>query len=319
MATKAKPGSMAARYKKSYETRDTGSGGNPAINFSKVGDVEFYEIKERNQLNIIPYVIKTKNHPLVASKDMEIGNLDYVLDIFIHRFVGGNATDVVCLRKNYNRPCPICEESDRLKADGDKDASKDLKPSRRVYYNVQDVTNPSKLMVLDTSHFLFEKELIEEARQGDDSGDIVDFADITEGKSVKFRASKEKFDGNDFFKPKTFTFIDRPKPLKSSLIDQALSFDELLVIRTYDEIQKLMYGDDADEDDEDDDPKPRKSKSSKATEEDDEDDVDDSDDDDDMDDDDSDEDDDSEDDSDDDDLDDEDDEDAPPKRKPRKV
>ncbi|WP_405291889.1 hypothetical protein [Methanobrevibacter sp.] len=281
MINKKKKGGMTKRYANSYASRDSGSGSKGGvINYRKYdGEIKFFSPAEgKHRINIIPYVIKTKNHPLVKSGEAEIGEKDYVLDYYSHRGVGPAEKTVLCLKNTYGKPCPICEQAAALRKAGKEKEASALKPSRRVVYNIEDLKEPGVLKVFEASHYLFEKELIEEARD-DDEGGFIDFADEEEGKEIKFRASKVTKNGMEFTEFKSFGFEDRDEELDEKLLDSAISFDELLEVPTYEEAEKILYGDDDDSEDEDEenddeeDEKPTK-KSSKKVVEDDEDDED---------------------------------------------
>lgn len=281
MINKKKKGGMAKRYANSYASRDSGSGSKGGvINYRKYdGEIKFFSPAEgKHRINIIPYVIKTKNHPLVKSGEAEIGEKDYVLDYYSHRGVGPAEKTVLCLKNTYGKPCPICEQAAALRKAGKEKEAAALKPSRRVVYNIEDLKEPGVLKVFEASHYLFEKELIEEARD-DDEGGFIDFADEEEGKEIKFRASKVTKNGMEFTEFKSFGFEDRDEELDEKLLDSAISFDELLEVPTYEEAEKILYGDDDDsEDDEDDDSedeKPAKKSSKKVVEEDEDDEDDD--------------------------------------------
>ena len=242
MAKKRKS-SLNKRYEKSYQTKDSG---NSSGIFKFPSDVKFYKAKEgRGQLIIVPYVIKSAKHPLVASKDFEIGETDYVMDVWVHRKIGPGDVDVVCLKKNYMKACPVCEEETELKANGQIEEANALKASRRVCYNVVDPRKPEEgLLVFSTSHYLFEKELIEEARSEDPP---VEFADIDDGSIVKFRGSKKKAKNNPFIEYKSFSFSERTEPLEEEWVSEAISFDEIMTVLSYEEIQKIFYGQDSDD------------------------------------------------------------------------
>ena len=215
---------------------------------------------------------------MVKSGEAEIGEKDYVLDYYSHRGVGPAEKTVLCLKNTYGKPCPICEQAAALRKAGKEKEAAALKPSRRVVYNIEDLKEPGVLKVFEASHYLFEKELIEEARD-DDEGGFIDFADEEEGKEIKFRASKVTKNGMEFTEFKSFGFEDRDEELDEKLLDSAISFDELLEVPTYEEAEKILYGDDDDsEDDEDDDSedeKPAKKSSKKVVEEDEDDEDDD--------------------------------------------
>lgn len=239
-----KKNSLAKRYQRSYESKDSGGVKKGVMNYS---NVEFYKPEEgRNRINIIPYTIKTKNHPLVKSGEFEIGEKDYLMDIWVHKNIGASESSVICLKKTYGKPCPICEQAEIFKKQGKDAESKALNSSRRAFYNVQDLKD-GKLKVFETSHYLFEKELIDEARDGEDG--YVNFADEEEGKEISFKASKEKKGKIEYLEFKSFRFEDREEPISDELLENAVSFDEIMNVPTYEQVEKILFGsDDSDED-----------------------------------------------------------------------
>ena len=248
-----KKGGFAKRYQASYESKDSGAPAKAGVmDWKKVdGDVNFFSpIEGKNRINIIPYTIKTKNHPLVKRGEFEVGDSDYVMDVFTHRGVGPSEATVLCLKSTYGKPCPICEQSALLRKQGKEKEASDLKPSRRVFYNIQDTKEPDKLKVFETSHYLFEKELIDEARD-DEEGGFVDFADPIDGKEIKFRASEVQKGTIKYKEFKSFAFEDRDDPIPDELLESAISFDEILNVPTYEEVEKILFGQDDDDEDED--------------------------------------------------------------------
>ena len=264
MIDKKKKGGLAKRYQASYESKGSSGGKAGVMDWKKVdGEVQFFSPAEgRNRINIIPYTIKSKNHPLVKKGEFEVGDKDYVMDIFVHRGVGPSEASVLCLKNTYGKPCPICEHSALLRKQGKEDEAGALKPSRRVFYNVQDLKNPDVLKVFEASHYLFEKELIDEARD-DEEGGFVDFADEESGKEIKFRCSKTSKGGFEFNEFKSFSFEDRDENIPDELLESAISFDEIMNVPTYEEVEKILYGRDEDDDSEDDEV-PAKKSSKKA-------------------------------------------------------
>ena len=261
-----KKSTMMKRYQASYESKESGAPAKAGVmNWKKVeGDVTFFSpIEGRNRINIVPYEIKTKNHPLVKRGEFEIGDKDYVMDIFVHRGVGPSEASVLCLKSTYGKPCPICEQSAILRKQGKEKEAGDLKASRRVFYNIQDMKEPDKLKVFETSHYLFEKELIDEARD-DEEGGFIDFADPIDGKEIKFRASDVQKGSIKYKEFKSFSFEDRDDPISDELLESAISFDEIMNVPTYEEVEKILFGQDDDED------RPAKKSSKKYDEDDDE-------------------------------------------------
>jgi len=198
--------------------------------------------KGRNVIDIIPYEITTDNHPDVKNKISKIGDFDYVLSVWVHRFVGVEKGTYLCLNKNYHKPCPICEEYEKLKqSDSDKEEINKLKPARRVVYNILDHKD-NKLKLFEVSYFQFEKELLDEAGSGDD-GELVDFYNPIDGRSVSFRAveNTQFSTKNPFFDFKSFQFEKREDEISEKIINSALSLDSLLNILSYDDLYSQLY------------------------------------------------------------------------------
>lgn len=269
---KGKKSSMNKRYQVSYDTKESGGSNKSGVmNWKKVDDeISFFSPQEgKNRINIIPYVIKTKNHPLVKKGEMEVGDEDYVMDIYVHRGVGPSEASVLCLKSTYGKPCPICEQSALLRKEGKEKEAGELKPSRRVFYNVEDLKDPGTVKVFEASHYLFEKELIDEARD-DDEGGFIDFADKEDGKEIKFRCSKVTKGSISFNEFKSFGFDDRDEALSDDLLENVISFDEIMNIPTYEEAEKILFGADDDDEESDDEPEEKPSKKSKHQDEDEE-------------------------------------------------
>lgn len=265
--SKNKKRGMRERYQKSYDSKDAGGANTDVIDWGKVEDgVKFYKPKEGiNKLIIVPYIIKTKNHPLVHAGDMEIGDMDYMMDLYVHRRVGPTEKDAICLKLNYGKACPLCDAAKEYRQKGDDESYKALKWSRRVYYNVLNARKmDAGLMVFSgVSHFLFEKEMIEEARGGAEGEEIIDFASVDDGCVVKFRGSMDSFGGNEFLRFKSFDFLDREEDLWDGIEEETVSFDEILILRDTKEMEKLLYDEDEGEPEEEEDEKRKKSSKSR--------------------------------------------------------
>ena len=245
-----KKSTLGKRYQASYESKESSSPRKGVMNYKKIdGEISFFSPQEgKNRINIIPYEIKTKNHPLVKRGEFAIGDKDYVMDIFTHRNVGPTEATVLCLKGTYGKPCPICELSAKFRSEGKEKEANELKSGRRVFYNIEDCKEPGKLKIFETSHYLFEKELIDEARDDEECG-FVDFADPEEGKEIKFRASEVQKGQMKYKEFKSFSFEDRDEPISDELLDSAISFDEIMIVPTYEDVEKILYGSDEENDD----------------------------------------------------------------------
>ena len=243
---------MKARTEENYKNKDYGVGGARALDLSNLEDVEFFKPeKGKHCIDIIPYEITTNNH-----MTRKPGELDYVLEYYTHYDVGARKGRVVCPAKTFGKPCPICEEMEELKEqEADEDIIDALKPKRRVLYNVIDTKKPDKgIQLFETSHFLFEAEILEEAGSGDEA---IVFSDTEDGRSISFRDTGKKGIGRF----KGFAFEDREEPYDDDIIDEAYSLDSLLVVLSYEEIHNMFHN--ADDGEEEEEEKPQRSKKGK--------------------------------------------------------
>ena len=269
--SRKKNSSLSKRAKISYSMKDQGGGGSRVINWRNASkEVQFFQpVEGKNAINIIPFEIKSKNHPLVKQGQMEIGELDYCLDIWTHRNIGPSESAVICLKKTYGKACPICEEADKLKKAGKEKEAAALAAKHRIFYNVEDTRRkPGVLQVFEVSYYLFEKELIDEARNEDEGEDsFIDFADPVSGFIVRFRCTKTSQGGFEYNEFKSFSFTEREDPIEEDLLTAAISFDEHLNLLNYEEVQAILYGADEDSEDDEEDEKPARKKTSvkKAT------------------------------------------------------
>lgn len=238
----------------------------------------------RVDLDIMPYVVTTNNHP-DRDDEYEIavpGSLWYKRPYWLHRSVGPENQSVVC-PSSIGQKCPICEYRAQLLKDGadwNDDSVKALKPSMRNLYVVIPKGNKKleeKPHVWDISQFLFQEKLNEEIGENED---YETFPDLEEGWTLRIRFSEESFGSNKFAETSRIDFKERDKPYKESILDEIPSLDDLLEIPSYKTIEAIFFGgvdidDVADDDYEDEVSKPSRSrKTSKIEEDDDEDDYD---------------------------------------------
>jgi len=264
---------LKERLQKRYEDRGKSSNREQALNFGK-NKVEFFKPKVGgNRISIVPYFIRTKNHPLVAKGDAKIGEDDFVLDLWIHRYVGPNNADIICPRKNYRKPCPICEQEKIYRDQGNKEEADSCRASHRAYYNVVDESEDSdkSVKIFSESYNNFQNELMNDAGE---EGEIIDFPNAKHGKIIKFRAEEKKFKNSTYFEYRSFKFYDRDK-LSEEVLRSAISLDECVVVHSYDEIRAIFYGEDSsdekDDEDLDDDNNPSSQSKHKKNDEEDED------------------------------------------------
>ena len=244
--------SMKNRINENHKKRDDYSMIDKEMVLNIPEGVKLYKASydKKNKIIILPYPVNTNNDPKVKK-----GESTYILEYFVHKEVGINKDQFLCMKRTYGKACPICEEIDRLKEnyEENEDVIKKLNPSKKAVYNVLDCLDekPGKIQIFHASYALFEKEILEEAKENSKGDDIICFPDPSEdGYYIKFRAKEEKFMGRTYPKYKSFEFEKRNKAIPEKILTSVFCLDELLIIPTYDQVKAAFVGDDFDEDDE---------------------------------------------------------------------
>lgn len=207
--------------------------------------VNFWAAKEGDHvIDIIPYFAGPDD------PNVKEGGLTYLLEIFVHRDVGGieNQT-MICMERTYKKPCAICEHRKALQKEGaDEDLIKSLQPSRypRSVYNVvvydSEKDEAKGVQIFDTSHYLFEMYLAKLAhpttRGGQRPQAFITFADAEDGKSIRFTRTGQR-ENTKFI---AHAFEDRNYTISAEILAQAKQLDQLIHIPSYDEVYNAYWG-----------------------------------------------------------------------------
>ena len=201
-------------------------------------NVPRFELHEgENRIDIIPYRITNIKNPAVTINGLEVGEIDYFQKLEIHKGIGINNSQYMCMKHMFGEPCAICEAQATLYEQGDRDGAKKLYPQERAVYNVIDLDSPEKgVQVWEVSYFWTETEFRKIAAAKSKRGPTILFGDFEVGKTISFIGNKEKFNGRDFIKPGNFQFEDR-EPYDESICDKAYPLDQWYAIPSYDEVQ----------------------------------------------------------------------------------
>ncbi len=239
-------GKLKDRTKESHNTRDSGGGMKNYFNADKMTEVStWWAGKGDHIIDIIPY-FAGENDPR-----NDEGEPAYILDIDVHRFVGPMDEMVVCLEQ-FNTPCPICEESRRLNREGYdyKEHIKPLKPGRRAMYNVivRDGGEGEKkgVQIFEIAHWFMEKHLAKIAKDPRGGGFTI-FSDPDDGKSISFERTGTGAESTGY---SGHRFVDRPEVITDEELEAALCLDELVEIKTYEEVYEIFFGKKATSEDE---------------------------------------------------------------------
>lgn len=204
-----------------------------------------------NYFDLLPWEVQgVCYHKSKAGEVLKIesGEFVYFLDYWIHKNVGINNDEAICLVRTLGKPCPICENREQMKGDNVKsDDYKSLYPQRRTVYQGLDPSDLNKgIQIIHMAFTTFEKGL----RLGINAalaahGEIY-IADLVEGWRAKFWANKKTMKSSrgsfDYPECVAFELLKRDKAYKEQLLDMVFPLEKALNIMDYDTIANLHYG-----------------------------------------------------------------------------
>ena len=207
---------------------------------------EFYKPKksrESARIDIMPYPLSVKNHGYG-----QVGELWYEKTYYVHYQVGGDNTSCVC-PSTVGKKCPICEYAANLrrqpKTPENEEVIKKLRPKQRQIFNVIDLAEPDKgIQIFEMAYFNFgaelEKELNEEEAQ---NSEFKSFVSLEEGYTLKVRWDEEQqAGGRAYLKAGRIDFLERKHPYPKGTVKETIDLDVVLVVLTYEEIERLFNG-----------------------------------------------------------------------------
>jgi hypothetical protein len=178
------------------------------------------------------------------------GEPAYYLDVYVHQGIGAGNAQVICLQKNYNKPCPICEYINKMIKDKgwEYEQYRDIAAKRRSVYNIVNVTNAKEekkgVQVWETSHKYGEKA-IQSAATRPRGGGVIPFADPRKdvGQSISFNVDSDEYKTVSGHK-----LEPRDYDIDEKYLDAAFQLDQLIAILDYDRIKEIFDMSSEDED-----------------------------------------------------------------------
>jgi len=229
---------LEKRHQESIDRKDTSIFGS-IFNKAKVPEnVSFWKCGSgKHIIDILPFVAG----PNVPNKNVDEGDVEYVIDVWVHRNVGPKEDSFVCPTRTWGEPCPICE--DLKENEYDEEYVKGMRSKRQSVYLVW-VHDSAKeeeegIKIFNTAHFFMQNHL-DELAEIPRGGGVIIFSDLDEGKSVAFTRKGTGAGNTQFLGHK---FVDRPEPIPDDIVDQIFSLDECIDMRpTYDEMADSYFG-----------------------------------------------------------------------------
>lgn len=228
---------MRKRQDESYKKKDDSGRFKTIFNDKFPADKKFKCGEGEHSLDFIPFVAGSNN------PNVKEGKLTYILDVWVHNKVGINEDSYICMNKTFAKPCSICNyQAELIKREEDDDIVKALNPTRRGIYNIWCHDNPKEeakgVQIWDVSHWLFESNVIEQAKLKKGGGYIY-YTDIDDGKVVSFRRTGSGATNTKFV---AITFEDREETLPDEIVMGVYNLDELLHIPTFEEVETAFFG-----------------------------------------------------------------------------
>ena len=165
----------------------------------------------------------------------------FAFRLAVHYDIGGR-NNFLCLDRMLNQACPVCEKRRRLQAEEEPDADllRALSPKiRYLFFVIDDCDAEGRakgIQLYDAPMTVNQNVLSMSSDQR--SGDVIDISDPEEGRCLRFEKTgkgiQTRYSG--------FQLIKRD-PIGRDIVDLVPTFEELLVVPTYDEVKKCLDGD----------------------------------------------------------------------------
>lgn len=230
--------------------KSTGKGGlyHTVVDKTTIPSVEMWNPASADHIiDIIPWEV-AGNMPLGDGMIpvSEAGDIDYELDLFVHRFVGSSKKQFVCPKANFGKPCPICEKKDEYGWREDKDFYDKyvapLSPKQRVFYLIWDRKNEeteAKGVQIWDSSYHFTKKQIKPLADNPRSGGVIAYHDPDDGRHIMFKLNKKSKTSHEYT---GWRLEQRDEPIPEEILDQSFSLDGVIKMHpTYKEIKEAFY------------------------------------------------------------------------------
>lgn len=220
------------RHQESYNNKDSSGQYKDFYEPDKKTSVRFWKPKEgEHDIIIVPGLTGTQ-HPKYGPNQMQ-----HEFTVFVHRQIGINKDQFVCLNRTFGEPCPICEHLASFEEPSEA-TIKAYAPSKRTLYNVivcDSAEEESKgVQIWEVSAKLFTAPLEVYSHKKREGGEVR-YADIDKGKVINFVQSGKKLT----LEYGSFEFKNR-RPLTDDDLMATACLDELIHKPSYDELATAL-------------------------------------------------------------------------------
>jgi len=235
MTTAAKKKRSFGSMKKYRETRGTFK----SKSVSLPEGMDFFSVDKAGPkyLDFLPYEVKVK------SEFARPGDWFAQRTFFVHRGVGPNNETYCCPRRNWGKPCPICEERARLEQfEGtDEDVLQNLKPKERQLWLVKDLKDPDKgIQLWDVSFYLFGEMLNDFLDNADESDHYDEFWLPEGGKTIKVGFKEKRYASRTYYDSVSIEMRPRKTSYGDDVLDSLPCLDDLLIETSYADLKEAF-------------------------------------------------------------------------------
>lgn len=214
---------------------------NEAYDRNQAGRTSFYYVNTQvlERLGVTMFKTEPKDN-FIRIIPPEDPKEFWALEVPVHRKIGANGATFICLKKMFNKPCPVCELIDQMKKEGiDEDKIKPLYATTRhlmFVFDVRDDSTVEKGLRWYDAPGMVVSNIINLSKDRRTKS-VIDISDPVDGRDIEF-VRKGSGIGSKYE-----AFVLRPTdPIPEDWYSNVPKFGDVLLIPTYDQIKKELDG-----------------------------------------------------------------------------
>lgn len=256
MTTKTKREKRKIRYGNTKEMLDKIDTGFMPKTFKLPPGVKYFKWKKAGiyKVEIGPFVVGESPKNRHAEPD----TVWYEFSYYGHKQIGGKEMHA-CLRENFGKKCPPCQELASLNSEpgeGDKELKKDLRPKHRQLFWIKDHGDlEAGWQIHEASYYngLGEAIAAKLRIDKDDEVGYKNFYHLEGGFILKVSVEEDTSPYGKMFKPTAIEMIPRKKDLDESILDELTDLGQLIIEESYKDLKEnILSAKDADDDEDED-------------------------------------------------------------------
>lgn len=185
--------------------------------------------------------VEDKSHKVRLLPTLPADNINaYGMTIHVHSQVGANDDKYLCPKRMLKLNCPVCEHQTEL-WDADPEMAKGLYPTMRYLVWMVDLTaTPDKQTTKLWSCPKGAMDSILGISYKKSTDEIINLSHVDKGIPIYF--DREKVQSSNYSQYKNFQLDDEPLPAKDEWLDSIISFQDVIVVESYETIKNAFFG-----------------------------------------------------------------------------